>query len=118
MPTSSIRDERSPDADSQYHPPFHHAPAPYAQPIHNAPPIHHAPAPYASPVHHSPPVHHAPPVHHKPVHKEPARPYQYEYGVADQYSGAQFQEVQTQDAAGVVVGQTHLLQNVTYKSIS
>ena len=42
-------------------------------------------------------------MHHAPV-KEAARPYQYEYGVSDSYSGAQFQEAQAQDAAGVVVG--------------
>ena len=96
------RDARSPDAEAQfglhssYGAPVHHAP------VHHAP-VHHAPAPYTPPVHHAP-APYAPPVHHAPVHKEPPRPYQYEYGVADQYSGAQFNEVQSQDAAGVVVG--------------
>merc|ERR1719318_1074755 len=92
LPPSTIRDKRNPDAEAQFHhgPPLHHAPAPYG-----APP----PAPYAPPVHHAPP-----PVHHAPAYKEPARPYQYEYGVADQYSGAQFAETQTQDEAGVVKG--------------
>ena len=99
------RDARSPDAEAQfglhssYGAPVHHAPATYA------PPVHHAPAPYA------------PPVHHAPVHKEPPRPYQYEYGVADQYSGAQFNEVQSQDAAGVVVGMYNMDKTQTKYSM-
>merc|ERR1719245_1171430 len=57
---------------------------------------------FTLPLHPIPPP--PPPVHHAPAYKEPARPYQYEYGVADSYSGAQFAETQTQDEAGVVKG--------------
>merc|ERR1719234_1785884 len=78
------------ERDGGGHHGLHHAPLHHARPIHHAP-IHHAPAPYA------------PPVHHAPVKAEP-RPYQYQYGVADSYSGSQFQETQAQDAAGVVTG--------------
>merc|ERR1719483_902448 len=97
---STIRDQRSPEADPEAQ--FHHGPPRHHAPLHHAP-LHHAPAPYAPPIHHAP-APYAPPVHHAPAYKEPARPYQYEYGVADQYSGAQFAETQTQDAAGVVQG--------------
>merc|ERR1711913_153298 len=92
-----------------HHAPVHHIPVHHA-PVHHAPlhkaPLHHAPAPYAPPVpvHPKPAPYAPPPVHHAPAYKEPARPYQYEYGVADQYSGAQFAETQTQDEAGVVKG--------------
>ena len=103
---------------------LHHAPLHHARPVHHAP-IHHAPAVvHHAPVHHAPvhhaPVHHAPlvhaapviahapvvhkaPLHHAPVKAEP-RPYQYQYGVADSYSGSQFQETQSGDASGVVTG--------------
>ena len=120
---SATRDERSPDADADgvhphhgppvhhrlplHHAPVHHAPVHHA-PIHHAPvhhaPLHHAPAPYAPPIPKAPAPYVPPPVHHAPAYKEPARPYQYEYGVADQYSGAQFAETQAQDGNGVVKG--------------
>ena len=45
------------------------------------------------------------PVHHAPAYAEgPPRPYQYNYGVSDAYSGSQFTEAQAQDEKGVVVG--------------
>merc|ERR1711892_110334 len=50
------------------------------------PPPYGAPAPYA------------------PVEKLPPQPYAYEYGVADDYSGANFKKTETQNAYGVVVG--------------
>jgi hypothetical protein len=34
----------------------------------------------------------------------PPQPYQYEYGVSDQYSGANYQAVESQDPAGTVLG--------------
>ena len=44
-------------------------------------------------------------VHHAPAYAEgPPRPYQYNYGVSDAYSGSQFTEAQAQDEKGVVVG--------------
>ena len=86
-----------------HHAPIHHAPVHHA-PIHHAPvhhaPVHHAPA-YHAPAPYVPPVHHAPapykaPVHKAPVYKEEPRPYQFQYGVNDQYSGSQFQQTEAQ----------------------
>merc|ERR1712107_232412 len=92
------------------HPPLHRPVAVHHAPVHHAP-VHHAPVHHA-PVHHAPLVHapapYAPPkpvpVHHAPSYNEPARPYQFEYGVSDQYSGSQFQQAEAQDNSGVVVG--------------
>merc|ERR1712116_38835 len=39
-----------------------------------------------------------------PVEKLPPQPYAYEYGVADDYSKANFKKTETQDANGVVTG--------------
>merc|ERR1712021_70436 len=50
------------------------------------PPAYGAPAPYA------------------PVVKLPPQPYAYEYGVADDYSKANFKKTETQDANGLVQG--------------
>ena len=62
-----------------------------------------APAPYKpAPA----PVYKAAPAPYKP-HPEaklPPQPYQYEYGVADQYTGTNFQAVENQDAEGTVIG--------------
>ena len=44
------------------------------------------------------------PVHHAPAYEGHPRPYQYQYGVSDAYSGSQFTEAQAQDEKGVVVG--------------
>ena len=71
-------------------------------PVHHAP-VHHAPLVHAAPVIAHAPVVHKAPLHHAPVKAEP-RPYQYQYGVADSYSGSQFQETQSGDASGVVTG--------------
>merc|ERR1719278_2280096 len=107
------------ERDGGGHHGLHHAPLHHARPIHHAPihhaPVHHAPVHHAPLVHAAPVVHKAPviahaapapyhpPVHHAPVKAEP-RPYQYQYGVADSYSGSQFQETQAGDASGVVTG--------------
>merc|ERR1719350_1907266 len=73
----------------------------------NAP---YAPAPYA-------------PAPYKPASYEkelPPQPYQFEYGVADQYSGTNFQAVENQDAEGTVIGSYRVnlpdgrVQTVTY----
>merc|ERR1711953_530015 len=50
----------------------------------------------------------------------PPQPYQFEYGVADQYTGAHFQASETQDAGGNVLGSYTVnlpdgrVQTVTY----
>jgi hypothetical protein len=70
-----------------YHPaPYHPAPAPY----------HPAPAPY-----HPKPA----PYHPDPYAKLPPRPFAYEYGVKDEYSGAYFDKKEVQDDYGVVTGE-------------
>ena len=58
----------------------------------DGPPAYGAPAPY----------HPAPA--YKPVEKLPPQPYAYEYGVADDYSKANFKKTETQDAEGKVAG--------------
>merc|ERR1711935_24355 len=60
----------------------------------DAPPAYGAPAPY----------HPAPAYHAAPVVKLPPQPYAYEYGVADDYSKANFKKSETQDAEGKVAG--------------
>jgi len=44
------------------------------------------------------------PAYGKPVEDLPPQPYQYEYGVSDQYSGSNYQAVETQDNQGTVIG--------------
>merc|ERR1712203_646085 len=55
------------------------------------------------PVHHAP-VHHAKPIHHAPVKDFPPRPFAYEFGVQDSYSGADFAKKEVQSPDGVVTG--------------
>ena len=83
--------------------PHHHlAPAPYA-------PAPYAPAPYAP----APPPYAPAPAPYAPAPKpyapapylEPARPFNYEYGVNDAYSGASFSKSENQDDYGVVSGE-------------
>lgn len=40
----------------------------------------------------------------KPEEHLPPQPYQYEYGVSDQYSGSNYQAVESQDPQGTVIG--------------
>merc|ERR1739848_220333 len=74
-------------------------------PVVHAPVVHHAPVvakvvahPVAAPAYHAP----APAYH--PAEKEVPAPYAYEYGVADDYSKAQFNAAETADANGAVTG--------------
>merc|ERR1712088_628374 len=77
----------------------HHAVAHHA--VHAAPLVSHA-------VHHAAPVVHAAPAYPAPVavvhKKELPEPYTYTYGVADDYSKANFNAAETSDANGVVSG--------------
>merc|ERR1712212_787147 len=97
-----------------HHAPVHHAPIVHHAPVHHAPIVHHAPV-----VHHAPAVHHAAPYHPAPapyhpapkpayhaapVYKEEPAPYAFEYGVADDYSKAQFNAAETADGNGAVTG--------------
>merc|ERR1712203_411118 len=61
--------------------PYHPAPAPYHGP---------APAPYHAPAYKAP--HHAP-----AAYDESPKPFAFEYGVADDYSGAKFNAAETTD---------------------
>jgi len=86
----------APYAPAPYHPaPYHPAPKPY----HPAP---YKPAPY------------------HPIEKIPPKPFAYEYGVKDEYSGANFGQNEVQDEYGVVSGEYRVLlpdgrtQIVTY----
>ena len=70
----------------------------------NGPPAPYKPAPYAPP-----PPKYAPAPYHpaKKGEKEfPPQPYQFEYGVADSYSGSKFQAAETQDDQGTVLGKS------------
>ena len=42
--------------------------------------------------------------HHAPAYDGPDRPYTYQYGVSDAYRGSQFQQNESKDQKGVVVG--------------
>merc|ERR1711887_221466 len=70
---------------------------------HAAPLVHAAPV-----VHHAPVVHAAPVAHHAVGYAAPdlaeVSPYTYNYGVADEYSGAAFSQSESNDGTGVVEG--------------
>ncbi|MCP3667292.1 MAG: chitin-binding domain-containing protein, partial [Gammaproteobacteria bacterium] len=79
--------------------------------MHHAPVIAHAvPVVHRAPViaHATPVIAHAPayghPAPHSAYDKEEPAPYAYEYGVADDYSKAQFNAAETADVNGAVAG--------------
>merc|ERR1711983_93050 len=75
------------------HPVAHHAPV---VPVHHPAPVHHvahaAPAPV---VHHAPAPAYAPEPYHEPKGKD--EPYAFQYGVADDYSKANFNAAESSD---------------------
>jgi len=85
----------------------------------NPPPPPYKPAPYAPP---PPKYAPAPKPYGKPEKDFPPQPYQFEYGVADSYSGSKFQAAETQDDQGTVLGSYTVnlpdgrTQIVTYKA--
>merc|ERR1712021_251768 len=87
--------------------PAYHAPIVHAAPAYHAPIVHAAPA-YAAPVVHAAPAYHAPIVKAAAGYAVPdlaeVSPYAYNYAVADDYSGAAFNQGETNDGNGVVEG--------------
>ena len=59
---------------------------------------------HAAPVYHASPVYHAPVVQAAPVYKEVPSPYTYQYGVHDDYSGANYNAGESADGNGNVEG--------------
>merc|ERR1712123_525379 len=83
------------------HPLAHAVHHPVAHAIHHAPVVHHAPIVHAAPAYATAPAYAAAP-YVEPAHVD--EPYTYTYGVADDYSKANFNAAETADAAGVVSG--------------
>jgi len=87
-------------------------PRPDGPPAYGPPPPKYAPAP-------APKYKPAPKPGYKPE-EYPPQPYQFEYGVSDQYTGTNFQAVENQNDAGSVVGSYKVnlpdgrVQTVTY----
>ena len=78
----------------------------------------HTPSP---PVYHAPAPAYKPPSPHVTSYKEPAKPYAFEYGVHDEYSGANFNQAETSDAHAVTGSYSVALpdgrtQTVNYKA--
>merc|ERR1711970_1690996 len=78
--------------------PSYHAPVVHAAPAYNAPVVH------AAPTYHVPVVHAAPVVRAEAVYPDEPSPYTYTYAVADDYSSANFNAVETGDGAGNAAG--------------
>merc|ERR1711892_614212 len=96
-----------PVAHAAYAAPVVHAAPAYAAPAYHAPIVHAAPA-YAAPVVHAAPAYHAPVVHAAAGYAAPdlpaVSPSAYNYAVADDYSGAAFNQGETNDGNGAVQG--------------
>merc|ERR1712106_472011 len=112
-------------------PPTYHSPPSYhaSPPYHPPPPPYHAPepvpayhAPVPAPAYHAPVVHAAPAYHAEPVYSDEPSPYNYEYGVHDDYSGTTFNAGEHGDGHGNVEGSFSValpdgrIQHVSYHS--
>ena len=75
-----------------------------AFPMPDGPPAYGPPAYKPAPKYAPAPAPYAPPKHAAKEH--PPQPYAFEYGVADQYSGTNFQAVENQDEKGTVIGKS------------
>merc|ERR1712165_422774 len=60
-----------------------------------------APAGPPAPYHPAPAPYHAPAPHHAPAYDESPKPYVFKYGVADDYSGANFKAAEASDSKAV-----------------
>jgi hypothetical protein len=89
-----------PAADGPPPAPYKPAPAPYKPAPYNAPPPAYKPAPS-----------YGPPKGYKEPEYAP-QPYQFEYGVSDQYTGTNFQAVENQNEKGSVIGKLFFVKNV------
>merc|ERR1711902_214648 len=78
-----------------------HAAPVVAHAVHAAP-AYHAPVVHAAPAYHTPVAHHA---GYVADDLSEVSPYSYTYAVADDYSGAAFQQAENNDGAGVVDGE-------------
>merc|ERR1740124_262649 len=81
--------------DHSHHPAAHAVHHPIAHAVHAAPAYH-------VPVVHAAPAYHAPAAYAEPAYVD--EPYTYTYGVADDYSKANFNAAETADANGAVSG--------------
>lgn len=103
-----------PDQPDPYKAPVVYKPAPEPSYKPVPQPYKPAPKPYSAPA----------PAYHKPSYKEPEyppQPYEFKYGVADEYTGTAYQAAEAQDAAGAVIGSYTVnlpdgrVQTVTYR---
>merc|ERR1719371_150723 len=86
-------------------PAYHAAPVVHAAPAYHAAPVVHAAPAYHAPVVHAAPAYHAPVAHAvAEVYPDEISPFTYNYAVADDYSGSNFQVSETDDGTAARQG--------------